>query len=279
MPGFNPDNINIHDLTIEEPEKQVETFDQEKDITPEDLEQMKQTLKKGNEAISYDQYVHPKLAMRFKTLYPNEDLLNEGLISEFSLEKMRTELEDLKSKKWLDTIPERAATLKIVDPAESLVLDESIWSGMEEIFNDRIRSKAWSEVFEKIIEMKILDSSRDFSKTYQLEEKDWEDYKASVDQYKTQNNWIMWYHKLIQAKILYPERDLGIDGNDWQRMRDELELYRELGKYANFADQTFYMKVLASKKVNITDKGLEIIMPEEKLLEPETPAVPEIKNF
>ena len=34
MPGFNPENINIHDLTIEEPEKQVElAFYPEKEIT------------------------------------------------------------------------------------------------------------------------------------------------------------------------------------------------------------------------------------------------------
>lgn len=31
MPGFNPENINIHDLTIEEPEKESElAFDPEK---------------------------------------------------------------------------------------------------------------------------------------------------------------------------------------------------------------------------------------------------------
>src|SRR3989344_3836197 len=39
MPGFNPENINIHDLTIEEPEQKEEGFfDPEKEVTERDWE-------------------------------------------------------------------------------------------------------------------------------------------------------------------------------------------------------------------------------------------------
>ena len=42
---FNPDRINIHELAIEEPEKQPEPhFDVERDITPEDWQGMRDML-------------------------------------------------------------------------------------------------------------------------------------------------------------------------------------------------------------------------------------------
>ena len=52
MPGFNPDNINIHDLTIEEPEKeQVFPFDLDVDISESDWKEIKKEWKTENNKI------------------------------------------------------------------------------------------------------------------------------------------------------------------------------------------------------------------------------------
>ncbi|KKP33209.1 MAG: hypothetical protein A2360_04850 [Candidatus Staskawiczbacteria bacterium RIFOXYB1_FULL_32_11] len=46
MPKFNPDNLNIHELAIEEPEKQVELpFDPERDITDRDRENWRKLVR------------------------------------------------------------------------------------------------------------------------------------------------------------------------------------------------------------------------------------------
>ena len=46
MPKFNPDNLNIHELAVEEPEKQAEVFfDPEKEITEDDWEGINKNLK------------------------------------------------------------------------------------------------------------------------------------------------------------------------------------------------------------------------------------------
>lgn len=44
MPGFNPDKLNIHDLAVEEPEKETETaFNPEKYFSEEDVKNMRET--------------------------------------------------------------------------------------------------------------------------------------------------------------------------------------------------------------------------------------------
>ena len=45
MPKFNPDNINVHDMMLEEPAPEVELpFDPEKDISESDWTRMNKRL-------------------------------------------------------------------------------------------------------------------------------------------------------------------------------------------------------------------------------------------
>ena len=63
---FKPDRINIHELTIEEPEKQSELpFDPERDITEEDWQGMRNNLKRMREGhVNWADYAQPAFAMK-----------------------------------------------------------------------------------------------------------------------------------------------------------------------------------------------------------------------
>lgn len=79
MPGFNPENINIHDLTIEEPEKEADfIFDPEKEITEKDYDEVKKYLAENEKSIQMDQYNFwigfSNVAMAMKILNPEVNL-------------------------------------------------------------------------------------------------------------------------------------------------------------------------------------------------------------
>ena len=67
----NPERINIHELTIEEPEKQGELhFDVERDIFEEDWKQMKKQLKEFARGKFWADFAHRTMQMK---------ILNPGL--------------------------------------------------------------------------------------------------------------------------------------------------------------------------------------------------------
>lgn len=67
-------------------------------------------------------------------------------------------------------------------------------------------------------------------------------------------------------KLIYPEvfKKLNLSESDWQHMKDQLRKYKDEGDLDSFVEHAAKMKILAAKKVEMTDKGLEMVMPEQE---------------
>jgi hypothetical protein len=98
------------------------------------------------------------------------------------------------------------------------------------------------------------------------------------------NTWFSFAQNFVSMKILFPEKNIGskLDAGAWKGMRDELENIRNSSdseKWERLSSLAMNMKILAAEKVEVTDKGLEITMPEKREGLESAPALPETKQF
>ena len=269
MPGFNPENINIHDLTIEEPEKQETFFDPEKEITREDWEAMKDQLdecrRKG------DVFSFASRAAAMKIIKPEMRIQ----ITDAQYENIKKSLEGWR-KSNLSGFFQFAMSLKIIDPEFDIgpyVGDQS------EIRNDFQEKKNNAFKIGEFIGMaakaKVVAPIRVGENS--IEPETWEKIREHLrnSRKKLTRNFT---EKASQVKILNPKEDLNLTQEDWDEMSQLLRDLRGDDMY-NFSEQAMAMKILAAEKVEITAKGLEITMPKRELSATETPPVPETKNF
>lgn len=68
----------------------------------------------------------------------------------------------------------------------------------------------------------------------------------------------------VSKGALQEELDSHLDSESWQGMRDELKKLETDHNWRAYSNQAADMKILAAEKVEVTNKGLEIKMPESK---------------
>lgn len=263
MPGFNPDKINIHELTIGEPEKESALpFDAEKDISPGEWEIIMSYIKNKN-GPDWIQSV-----MQMKVLKPDYDLNLDEQAKQF----LKNEFE--RGKGLLPHIfALKAAAIKLVDPTLKMNIDGETWERMEEKLDVFRNIQDWSQFLNLAFAMKILEKNYkvDISK---------KEYKAIMDQFaddtKHNEGWRI-AATMAQLRVVDPNRNLKIDDAAWECMHHQLEDWR-FGDYDGFFQIAVDMQILAAEKVEVTDKGLEITMPARNL-QIETPQIPEQRNF
>ncbi len=148
MPGFNPNKINIYNLTTERPEREPEAFfNVERDITDEDWESMKADLEhyRGNNWSAFSMQ-----AMRMKILDPSMDLK----IGDLEIEGMKAQLEEYRGDDW-QSFSAQAMEMKILDPSIDLNIGDLEIEGMK-VDLEHYRGDNWQAFSMQAMEMKIL---------------------------------------------------------------------------------------------------------------------------
>ena len=271
MPGFNLENINIHDLTVEEPEKQGIVFDLEREISKEDWEMIKDQLmeyKKTRQWAAFD-----NTAAHMKILDPSIELgLDEHILAE-SKESLKG-FQGFGDKNW-DYFTAQASDIKILYPEADLNLDEAAWQEMRAVLeNDRVEKRLWHLPLQ-MMRMKILDPSADIS----LNTEDRNMLLQELKTYKSFDNAVEFAATASATKAVDSKVDVGLDQKTWNQIKDLVETNKNKKDWNGVLILTMFMKFLVSEKVEITDKGVEITMPEKKLADTEVPLVPEQRKF
>ena len=265
---FKPDRINIHELTIEEPEKQSELpFDPERDITKQDWEVMRLCLehsRKNNTWSDFSAY-----AARMKILDPTQDLnldqtAWQGMEDEFKKQSFNPQ-----------RLTSNAADMKVLDPKRDLNLDQTAWTKMRRELENWRSKNDWGMFSWQASNMKIIDPKINLK----LDQAAWQGMEKQLEEYRRSNNWTSFFLQASRMKILDPKIDLKLDQTAWQGARDELEVDRRQFMMQGFDSLAKCMKILVAERVDVTDQGLEITMPKREKPLTSVPPIPETKQF
>ena len=286
---FNPNRINIHELTIEEPEKKSELrFDPERDITEEDWRNMRQLLEEYRKDDERKSHGSGQEVMYFSGQAMYMKILNPTVVlnlDETAWQVMRQDLERNRIQPdrygvfpghglsdW-GLFARQAREMKILDPEIDLNLNENAWQGMRQLLDSRRTDKKWGDFSSLAADIKILDPTLGLN----LNPDTLRGVRDQLEIYREADNWWIFSWQAMHMKILDPRIDLNLDETAWQGMRESLKNFR--GDWSSFSKQAMLMKILAAEEVKVTDKGLEIKMRKDKPLTSGVPPLPETKQF
>jgi len=281
---YNPDRINIHELTVEEPEKQEALpFDPENEITEVDRKMMLNNLEKLKKNGWW--YDFGKLAAEIKIIDPDLDL---GLDDD-AWKKMLNEMSDTYKEKG-DTwgIILKIGNMKVLNPPmpiEAIISTasggakdfQSIMGILDSSLKRSSQQDFWGDFCGQAVRAKILDPNFDIL----VDEKVRQGIREELQDDRENGHWANFADEAMALKLIDSLYGLKMDQEAWKGMRGELEKYKKDGdRGLNFAKLAGAMKILAAKKVEVTDEGLKITMSERKeSIKPETPPIPEAKQF
>lgn len=274
---FNPERVNIKDLTIEEPEKSQElTFDPEKEITKEDWKMMKKELDKERELGNWARFLSVVRCM--KILNPNYDFI----IDKDTREGIYKELESYRKKSEWVIVTEMAMNMKMLDPTVTLNLDEFTQERMQkDAFKEH--NKVWTDYIDQLMALKVFDQKLEVHLgTEGLEKMD-----LNLNVSKAKEQWEEFAELAAAEKVINMSLNVEVSPTEWQNMKNILENYREKhrekGEFYEkaFTNMASWMKILAAEKVEVTNDGLEITMPKKVKSEPKSEPLPfpEKRNF
>lgn len=273
MPGFNPDNINIHDLTVEEPEKESNlAFDVERDITTETWKAMDRELRVFKQ--DKDWYKFLWLGARMKALKPDIDIHFDEETSQLLTE----ELKRCWKEDNVDYFSDEACNMKVIDPQMDISPVKEVWGKMTATLKHyKTDITQWRKFIEQAMRMKVIDPQTDIQR-----DEDIEDFGRDVVQKsRTRSEWFWFSKEAMEVKILDPKADLKISQKEWAEMKKYLNnflLAEHHVSWWNFSTMAMAMKILAAEEVKVTDEGLEINMKKPNLSS-ESPELPEQRKF
>ena len=276
---FNPDNLNIHELATQEPKRASVVFDPERELFEGDWDIIKERLEdcqdRGQtvdyaESLSYASIAFPEIFEK-EANHKMFGILSDGCQSDyvaarfamlsyakicFPQDYQDNNLNELAEKKWIEYktgIAEHKQDGDFHNLCPSLLKAKII-------FPDKFNELGIEEqTYEGMRQYLMSNFSKDNDTSYK--------YYAQF---------------LGSMRIIFPEKfsEFSPGEEDWNKMRETLENARTAGENWGFPLLAGNLKILAAEKVEITDKGLKITMPEEKeSLQGETPVMPEQKQF
>ena len=280
----NPERINIKDLTLEEPEKKEGLpFDVERDITEEDWKKLIDTL--SGYRVGGEWYEFGWQAMAMKIIFP--DKFSDVALDETVWHEMKKRLDGWRiESRWnIEGLIWHTCQMKILFPERvgELNLNEGLWEGIKiAITRDRL-GHLWRALADKLIAAKILFPEMISELHFdEFDEEVWREIKKEMDSSRAAGNWEVFSWRAVALKFFFPKRvqELGLDAKAWQGMEDMLPQYQADDAQRDFAVHAMLMKLLAAEEINITDKGLEIIMQKkDPEFKEETPPMPQARKF
>ena len=153
---FKPDRINIHELTIDDPEKQSElAFDSERDITEDDWEKMKRTLDLCRLNDNWSSYFSQAADM--KILNPEWDLNLNGRALLAINDKLKQSRE---SQNWQGFLS-YASDRNILGARFNYAINPEERNSLEQELESYIKAGNWSTVLGLALALRIIDPQFD----------------------------------------------------------------------------------------------------------------------
>lgn len=286
---FNPERINIKDLTIEEPEKLADLpFDPEKDIFAEDWEDMKSGFLKNMREAEHgvNRLHHLNRAIELKTLFPERsDELNLGP----EIQKELEQLYDVESR--AEYTSEALEKLKVLFPGKFKEIiskkgdpdwNEFKWEKMKEYLEEHRTgtSFSWHDIAGLAVTLKMIHPER--ISELNLNDEFVEKIKKSMSMDMEENDMYSFLSDASNFRILFPERvgELNLDNKFWTKAKKEFRSLIRDKKYHHPSTFAMNMKILAAEDLKFTDRGMEVVMPEQKeSLQEDASSIPEVRNF
>jgi len=263
---YNPDRINIHELTVEEPEKQEGLpFDPERDITEKGWNYLKSEFESQHDG---NLWFFSYTASQLKILDPLFDLRITPEIWESFGDSLNA-IRHHTVKNW-DNFSATAARMKIIDNDKNLNINQNDWRSMQQKLDKLRKQRLWGAFAVHAASMKILDPRIDFKV-------DEETRRDMIKEIKNETTFASIFAEHAAAmKILGIAFE--VDKFFWRMMQEELKEEQAQGK--SFSKLAVDMKILVAEEVEVTDKGLEITMPKPKEdLKQGIQHLPEVKQF
>lgn len=266
MPGFNPESINIHDLTVEEPEKQEAVFDVESEFTKEDWVKIGKVLERRltvNEENPQGQADALRFAANAGILGHKPDLPKRtSWIAEEHLQVL--EMDSLANDNW-HRFASYAASLKLLGIDVDLTKLQK--SKMIKNFQKYQSALDIDNYIDLAIDLNIL------GEKVQLSPEGEQEFRTILDHHRRdQDNWV----QKLAAKYKILIGDPGLTEGELETIKERI---RELDAGEFKVEETVELLILLADKVEITDKGLEINMQKPGLEKNDNPELPEQRKF
>jgi len=255
MPKFNPDNLNIHELAIEEPEKkepQNKYFDVERDVLPhQDI--IRESLKRH----TVDERVNIAATEMLIGLHPSFVPKND------MVEIMRI----LRSNKTFTKLAALNIDQKILG-----VKSELNWSDMAEIKNTRRNTDSlslfvWTAACEAILRI-----------DHEFDANDQKILEKAINRFRENKQWDELAYGLSFGRILGRSPDLS--EQEMENIKEERESLFQERKIFSFMRIARAEAIIYADEVRIPEGGgLELINHKKENLQTEVPQIPEQKQF
>ena len=245
MPGFNPEQINIHDLTVEEPEQPADLhFDFQKDVTAEQWEK-----------IIHDAEVFEDNLAQWHSFLISQVMLKMGdpeydlKLTEKHWNRMKKDLGSEKSSEDLCGI---LAWAKLVDAQKTREMHALHDSDLESL-RDAIKLDARnigssaSEYVKNQYFLKILNPKE----SIHLSNKEIEAVQEWTNKFMNKGYWHVYARYNAQMRVIDSNFKVNISEENWSHMKDDIKENPSLEFPA-------WLRILAADEVKATDNGLEI---------------------
>jgi len=289
MPKFNPDQINIHEITVEQLKKESDAvFDIERDITYEDRQLMHKRLEElRTEKKSYQDFADGKHYfnwVHFAKVASDMVVMGENpKITEHDLLKIEDELYFRRRKKDWQIFSKVAVCLAKLGYKPNL-LSEDIAGMTKQTEENRLSANSNYSHFADMVEaMKI------FGQDVQMSERDWELLEQGVRMSKLDRAKKYKDHYNGRSAGGYFAQDI-ILGRDPKVTKEELILIKEdldrcrkiTSDHHNgyeLSELAASLAIITAEKVEIIKNRLKITRPNKADLQNGTPQLPEQKSF
>ena len=247
--SFNPDRINIHELTIEEPETKEKPeflFDPSRLLSEDDWQALQMIAKQG------DLYTNASIAITDRKKLP-----------EISAETREDLLRSAKSG-VADGHFQNLAWAKYLSPELTQVPVDVLDSGIEkddQKISELREKNDWRHLLEHVAWRTIIGHSPKL---------DAEDFNKMKEEFETQKSGEYLIEEGAAMSIIYPDYPLKFSEENSKKMESHLK--RQI---QNRTDGEWYLFIAMAKIV--TDKCTEVAL--RKPFNIETTPIPEIKKF
>ncbi|KKP33195.1 MAG: hypothetical protein A2360_04925 [Candidatus Staskawiczbacteria bacterium RIFOXYB1_FULL_32_11] len=289
MPKFNPDNLNIHELAVEEPEKQAEVFfDPEKEITEDDWEGINKNLKTYEENSGFWQ--DRKDFNHWQTRTPNIWLVDtmelikiidpKREFSEYELKILAHEYKkaydgaEQGEEPW-DLVVYGAAHSKIINKDYDLNLTSADKEKIGQIIENS--RKKVTNFLSLLASAKI--SGLDKNYLPEIDDLLWAKIEEHIENLAKDQKWHAYIMHLRDMKIINPNHKLDLNSQRLEEIKKTMEQYKEKKDWSNFFYMASLLTIITTDEIKILEGGgLELIRHKSDF-GTETSQVPEQKQF
>jgi len=237
-------DINIHDLTIETPEKKSEApFDVDRDITPEDWIEIDTLIKEykdlGVGARTEDLF---RLYTDIKILSPDRKLD----VTPEELEWLRNQIDkEMERGSWHRFIEDMFEIIILGNRPKSLKLED-----YQEMFSAMLGKRTLFDIARlRVVYPELFDLPGDLLNHL----------KRDITNFREGKKWDIFITHAAYVRMLDPTIDLDIKGSEWEEIKKYTHLQLGVGRGTIFLNCARNLAILAAKEVIVDKNGITLI--------------------